>query len=302
MHTINGLIAAPYTPLKNNGSLHTDLVPKYSDFLKANNVKGAFINGSTGDFVSLTTNERKEILEAWSVHKTDDFKLIAHVGDTSLERSIDLTIHAKDKVDAIATLAPYYFKPATIPDLIHYLSEIAGVAPDLPFYYYHIPDLTGLHFDMLDLLEQLNNKIPNFAGIKFTKNNLIDYKLCLDYENNNYNILFGADEILVSSLVLGATGWVGSTYNHLAPLYTQIISAFQNNEIELAAQLQTKSMLFVKELASYGFSGAGKSFMKHLGVDCGPSRLPNKTLMDGDLLNITKKLDKIGLTPYFSKI
>ena len=302
MKEIKGLIAAPYTPLKQNGELNLDLIPKYATYLKNNQVKGAFINGTTGDFTSLSTNERMQVVDAWSDFKSDDFPIIAHVGDTSLDRSVILAKHARGKVDAIAALPPFYFKPGTINDLIEYLSIIARETPDLPFYYYHIPDLTNVNFDMIDFLEQVENRIPNLAGIKFTKNNLVDYILCKAYSNQKYNILFGADEMLLNGLPFGVQGWVGSTYNHLGPLYTEIIKAFNNNDMALATQLQIKSIQFIQILVNNSFSGAGKSIMKIIGLDCGPSRLPNKTLTDDTLEVIFKELEKKEITPYLGKI
>ena len=53
------LIAATYAPMYPDGTLKLDIIKTYGAFLKSNKVSGAFVNGSTGDFVSLSTNERK---------------------------------------------------------------------------------------------------------------------------------------------------------------------------------------------------------------------------------------------------
>ncbi|MDT0554023.1 dihydrodipicolinate synthase family protein [Urechidicola vernalis] len=300
---IKNLIAATYTPLKDDGSLNVDLVPRYNEFLKKNKVAGVFVNGSTGDFVSLTVDERKEIIEAWSKVKSDDFFVINHVGHTSLKVSKDLVTHCADKVDAISTLAPYYFTVPTLESLVEYCAEIAACAPHLPFYYYHIPVLSGADFSMLEFLKLAETKIPNLGGIKFTKNDVIDYRYCKNYKNGKYNILYGVDEMLLSSLPYEATGWVGSTYNHLAPLYYGIIEAFKLGDHTLASQLQTKSAQFVDELNGRGgFNGAGKSFMKVLGVDCGPCRYPHKTFSDEELSEVKKILTNSGIMDYTSKL
>jgi N-acetylneuraminate lyase len=155
---------------------------------------------------------------------------------------------------------------------------------------------------MHEFLELASKEIPNFAGIKFTNNNLIDYKYCKDFNKGVYNILFGFDEILLASLPLGAEGWVGSTYNHLAPLYLSIIEAFQNNDHTLAASLQEKSMKFVDILnAKGGFNGAAKSFMKVLGVDCGPSRFPHVTLSPKELEDAATALNALGIMDHISR-
>lgn len=299
---IENLIAATYTPLNEDGSLNLDILPDYKGFLKNNKVAGVFVNGSTGDFVSLTVEERKEMIDAWAIERSDDFFVFNHVGHTSLKVAKDLTKHCADKVDAISALAPYYFSVPSLESLVEYCAEIAACAPNIPFYYYHIPVLSGADFSMFEFLKMAEVKIPNLGGIKFTKNDVIDYRYCKDYKNGKYNILYGVDEMLLSSLPYDARGWVGSTYNHLAPLYYEVIEAFKNGDHALANQLQAKSAQFVDELNGRGgFNGAGKSFMRVLGLDFGPCRYPHKTFSDEELSEVKKILTDLGIMEYTSR-
>jgi len=298
---IKNLIAATYAPMHQDGSLNTSVIPDYHRFLVRNKISGVFMNGSTGDFVSLSTEERKNITTAWSKNKSSDLYLIDHVGDPSLKVAMDLATHAADKVDAIAVLAPYYFKLNSIEKLVHYCKEVAACAPDLPFYYYHIPVLSGANLNMLDFLKVASKEIPNLEGIKFTNNNLIDFLHCKHYADGKFNILFGFDEIFLSSLPLGADGWVGSTYNHMAPLYYKIKTLFEAGKMTEAAELQRKAIRFVEILDGYGgFNGVAKGFMKTFGIDCGPSRFPHATLGDDAYKGIKKELDAIGLLEHLS--
>jgi N-acetylneuraminate lyase len=301
MHLKN-LIAATYTPLQQDFRINLSAVKTYATFLKRNQVAGAFVNGSTADFVSLSTEERKLIIDAWSKDKPSDFYLINHVGHNNLREAIALTEHCADKVDAIAALAPFYFKLNSLEQLLEYCKQIALAAPKLPFYYYHIPVLTGANFKMHDFLKIATKEIPNFSGIKFSKNDLIDFKFCLNYNNSSSNILFGVDELYLSSLPLGAAGWVGSTYNHLAPLYHKIKEAFENKNNILAGELQGKAMRFVELLDQYGgYNGVAKGLMKTLGVDCGPSRFPHSSLNMQRYQQITEALEKEGIFQYTSR-
>ncbi|GAA5221675.1 dihydrodipicolinate synthase family protein [Membranihabitans marinus] len=300
---IKGLIAATYAPLNTDESLNLNLVPAYGDFLKRNAVSGCFINGSTGDFASLTVQERKDLFIAWAQNKPDDFYLINHVGHTSIKVAKELAQHsAQNKADAIAALSPFYFRLPSVSHLVEFCAQVANAAPDLPFYYYHIPVLAGAEFSMQEFLELAQDRIPNLAGIKYTYNNMVDFKYCLDYSNGKYDILFGIDEVFLSSLPFGAEGWVGSTYNHLAPLYHLIRKAYESGDQEKAANLQAKSMQFVDLLnARGGFNGAAKSFMKVLGMDCGPSRFPHVTLSVEELVEVEKELTDIGIIDYLSR-
>lgn len=298
---ISNLIAATYTPMNQDGSLNTGIISNYSQFLIKNKIAGVFMNGSTGDFVSLSTDERKEITLAWSNNKSPELYLIDHVGDPSLKVSKDLARYAADKVDAIAVLAPYYFKLNTIEKLVAYCKEVAASAPNLPFYYYHIPVLSGANLNMLDFLRVASKEIPQLAGIKFTNNNLIDYLHCKNFEGGKYNILFGYDEIFISSLPLGAAGWVGSTYNHLAPLYYKIRHLFEEGKMKEAAELQTKAIRFVEILDSKGgFNGVAKGFMKNFGIDCGPSRFPHSSPSDDVYTALNVELRELGILEHLN--
>lgn len=299
---MKNLIAATYAPMHENGALNLDLIGPYGEFLKRNKVEGAFANGSTGDFVSLSVQERKQLIEAWASDRPDDFFLVSHVGHNNLREAKELAAHSSGLVDAISALAPFYFRPKKLEVLLQYCKEIAASAPNIPFYYYHIPVLTGADFKMIDFLEMAHKEIPNFAGIKYTFVDFEDYRDCLAFDNGSQDILFGVDELLVSSLPLGAKGWVGSTYNHLSPLYYEIISLFHKGEGEKAKELQTKAVYFVETLDGMsGFNGAGKSFMRLFGLDMGPSRFPHNTMSDQQLTTALGLLEKEGLLPHFAQ-
>lgn len=298
---IKNLIAATYAPMNDDGSLNTEIIKEYGQFLRRNKVSGVFMNGSTGDFVSLSETERKKITQAWYENKSQDLFLIDHVGDPSLKVAKELATFAADKVDAIAVLAPYYFRLNSLDKLVQYCKEVAACAPNLPFYYYHIPVLSGANLNMLEFLKIASKEIPTLEGIKFTNNNLIDYLHCKNFENGKYNILFGFDEVFLSSLPIGADGWVGSTYNHLAPLYYKIKHLFETGRMKDAAMLQTKAIRFVEILDGYGgFNGVAKGFMKTYGIDCGPSRFPHSTLSDEVYEKINEELKETGLIEFLS--
>lgn len=276
-----GLIAAPFTPMHADGSINIDSIPAYYEFLKNNKVTGAFICGSTGEGVSMTTNEKKEVASAWAeATKNDkDFKVMLFLGGTSLADCKDLAVHAKAiGLYAISFTAPFYFKPANVDMLAAACAEIAAMVPEMPFYYYHIPVLTGVGFAMYDLLRAVDDKIPNFAGVKYTHEDFMDFLSCLHYNNGKYDMLWGRDENMLSALVLGTRGAVGSTFNYAAPLYYDLIAAFENNDLKQAQLLQQQSIDMIRLLGKYGGIATGKAFMKVVGVDCGEFRLPVKNM------------------------
>jgi N-acetylneuraminate lyase len=295
--TLSGLIAAPFTPMRGDGAINPDIIEPMARLLARNGVSGAFVCGTTGESLSLTEAERMEIAAAWVNAAPEGFRVVVHVGHDSLEVSKRLAHQAEELgAAAIGSMGPCFFKPASVAELAAYCRELAAEAPSTPFYYYHIPSLTGLSFNMVDLLTTAGDLIPTLAGVKFTAEDLMDFELCRALDGGRYNMLFGRDEILLAALTLGANGAIGSTYNFAAPLYTRIIQAFDAGDLDTARSLQRRSMEMIRTIqGSQGsFLAASKALMAGLGVDCGPARPPlqniERTELSGQLLPALRAL------------
>jgi N-acetylneuraminate lyase len=306
VHTkLQGLISAPFTPMHPDGSLNLALIPHYYDLLKSNGVTGAFICGSTGEGVSLTKEEKKAVAEAWAVCTKNDpaFSAMPLLGGTCIADAKELALHAQAiGLDAVSFTAPSYFKPANVDVLAACCKEIAAVVPDMPFYYYHIPVLTGVGFAMYDLLKAVDGLIPNFAGIKYTHEDFMDFLSCLQYKNGQYDMVWGRDENMLPALAIGTKASIGSTYNYAAPLYHALIDAFNNGDLPQAQILQQQSIDMIRLLGKYGGIATGKAYMKLIGLDCGSFRLPVKNMDAAAFEQFKKDVALLGFEQYSSKI
>jgi N-acetylneuraminate lyase len=305
MEHLEGLIAAPFTPMKADGTLNADLIPAYYRLLKDNGVKGAFICGSTGEGVSLSLAEKKMVAEAWAsaTQGDKDFKVMTLVGGTCLADAIELARHAQQTgLYAVSFTAPFYFKPATVQQLAICCKQIADAVPDMPFYYYHIPVLNGTGFAMYDLLQAVEGLIPNFAGIKYTHEDFMDFLSCLHFADGRYDMLWGRDENMLPALSLGARGAVGSTFNYAAPLYNALIEAFEQGNLKKAQALQQDSIDMIRLLGKYGGIATGKAYMKLIGLDCGAFRLPVKNMSDEQYLQFKQDAEQIKFSSFCSRI
>lgn len=300
---LTGLIAAPFTPMNEDGNINLSLIPAYYQFLKRNKVIGAFINGSTGEGVSQTKEEKKAVAEAWAAAtKGDsDFKVINLVGGTSILDSKEMAAHTQSiGLYATAFTAPFYFKPGSPQALADCCKEVAAAAPELPFYYYHIPVLTGCNVAMYDLVKAVNGSIPNFAGIKYTHEDFMDFLSCMYVDGGRYDMLWGRDENMLSALVLGSFGAVGSTYNYAAPLYYNMVEAFKSGDLVKARDLQQQSIDMIRLLGKYGGIATGKAYMKLVGMDCGGFRLPIKNMSAEQFEAFKKDVAAVGFDQFKS--
>ena len=294
MEKIKGLIDAPFTPFYANGEVNFEPIPAYAALLARNGLKGVFINGSSGEGYMLTEEERMQLAEAWMNAVPKDFKVIVHVGSTCVKSSRRLAEHAQ-KIGAwgIGAMAPPFPKVGRIEELVKYCEEIACGAPELPFYFYHIPAFNGAYLSMLDFLKAVDGRIPNFAGIKYTFESLYEYNRCRRYKEGKFDMLHGQDETILPCLAMGgAQGGIGGTTNFGRT--AGIIEAWQAGDLEKARELQNFAQDVIDVICHFrGNIVGGKRIMKLIGLDLGPNRTPFQNVTDEEEQQLRKELEEI---------
>ena len=297
---LKGLIPAPFTPFHPDITINPEVIPAYADRLKEDGVAGVFINGTTGEGLLLTMDERKTLSEAWIKHQTPDFRVIIHVGSTSIEDARDLTRHAASiGAHAVSTMAPLFLKPQNVKSLVEYCAIIASEIPEMPFYFYHIPQVTGVDFMMIEFLELAEREIPNLAGIKYSGTNIMDVLLCSDFNENKLEVIYGQDEKLLAGLAFGLEGAIGSTYNYMAGHYITLIRAFQDGDWKKAREYQLASAQLVRTMDQFGGGiRVGKRIMKEIGIDCGGLRSPGMTMTEREWEEFQSILMEYALEDY----
>ena len=304
MEKIKGLIDAPFTPFHEDGSLNLAPIPEYAALLARNGLKGVFINGSSGEGYMLTEEERMQLAEAWMAAVPEDFKVIVHVGITSVMSSRRLAEHAQ-KIGAwgIGAMATPFPKIGSIEQLCRYCEEIASAAPELPFYYYHIPAFNGAFLSMYDFLKAVDGRIPNFAGIKYTFESLYEYNRCRRYQNGKFDMLHGQDETILPCLAMGgAQGGIGGTTNYNGRCLTGILEAWKKGDLEKARQLQDFAQDVIDVICNFrGNIVGGKRIMKLIGLDLGPNRVPFMSVTEEEEQELRRQLEAIDFFSHCNK-
>ena len=296
------LIAPPHTPFDSNGHLNLDVVPQQAAHLRSVGVSAAFVCGSTGEGQSMTVAERMRLAEAWvAACQNSSLEVIVQVGHNCQPDAIALASHAADiGANAVSSLAPCYFKPTSVDDLIDFFAPIAGAASGLPFFFYDIPVLTGVSLSTVAFLQRGRERLPNLAGVKYTNNDMIQFQECIRFADGQFEIWFGCDEALLAGYALGARGAVGSTYNFAAPLYHRMIAAYDEGDERTARDLQAKSVALIRVCQSFGYSAAAKFVMSLVGIDCGSVRSPLRNLTDDEMKELRRKLERLNVLDFTS--
>jgi N-acetylneuraminate lyase len=272
------------------------VIRSYADWLCQNGVNSVFVNGTTGESLSLTVGERQSALEAWLKESAGRLTVIAHVGCESIRDTCELAQHAQRRgADAIAVMPTTFFRPSSLEHLIRYLSVVAEAAPSLPLFYYHIPSMTGVNFNMEEFLDAVGSRLPTLRGIKYTSLDLHQLGRCVVHSRGKYSMLYGCDQQLLGALVLGCTSAVGSTYNYMGKLNNRLLAAVCRSDMETARLEQRRSQAVITLLEKYGgHAGVAKEFMRLCGVDLGPPRLPLLPLLPDQAAELQSSLHNIG--------
>jgi N-acetylneuraminate lyase len=292
-----GLCTATHTPFQPDGSLNLAVVERQAAFLRSHGITSVFIGGTTGESSSLTAAERAELNDRWAVvGPATGIDVVVHVGANCLTEAAQLAAHAeKNQAKAVSMIAPSYFKPRTLADLVASCAMVAKAAARTPFYYYDIPGMTGIGgFPVDEFLQAASPIIPNLAGVKYSHPDLEAMRRAQKLEGGRFDLPYGIDERFLAALRAGATAGVGSTYNFNPGPLLRAIAAHGIGDAGQAETEQAKVQPVVDILAKRGYMGAAKALMGHLGVPLGPARLPNGNPDAAEIKLMLGELEAIG--------
>lgn len=288
------LIAAPHTPFHPDGSLNLPVIDRQAEHLLRSGVTDVFVCGTTGEGLSLTSAERRAVTERWV--RAGGLTVITHVGHASQREAAELARHAVGAgALAVASVPPFYHKPADEAAAVEWLAVVAAAAPEVMCFFYDIPSVTGVRLRTDMLMRLAADRIPTFGGVKFSNPDMVLLQECLAAAADGCGrVLFGCDEMLLAAIALGVDGAVGSTYNFMAPLYRRMLDAVAADDGPTARRLQARSVAVVRVLERFGGLAAGKAAMGLAGVDCGPVRPPLAPLDPGAVERLRQGLEAAG--------
>jgi N-acetylneuraminate lyase len=298
MHRLTGLIAATFTPMHADGSLWLERVPEVVDLLIARGIDGLYVCGSTGEGPLLSGAERRAVADAYLAAARGRVPVVVQVGHASLVEARELAAHAQAAgADAISATPPTYFRPSGLGGVVDAMAAVAAGAPDLPFFYYHIPSITGVQVDVTELLPHAAERIPSLAGVKFSAATVHEFAT-LDLER--FQVLFGVDEMLLSGLVAGAHGAVGSTFNLIPGSFRRVLAALDLGDVAGARDAQRRATAIVRRLVRDRPLPFLKAAMALAGLPVGPTRAPLAAATPAELAALRDDLAAAGYLEAFA--
>ncbi|XP_041767803.1 N-acetylneuraminate lyase A-like [Anopheles merus] len=272
-----GLMAPVFTPYTNNNEkVNINAIEPYVELLKANHVNGVLVNGTTGEGMLMTTEERMLVTEAWQRScKKHGITIMIQIGGAAYPDVVQLAQHASNMdVDAVLCLPELYFKPKSCEQLVTYLKGVAMHCPTTPFFYYHIPMFTDVNLHMPTFLDRAEKEIANFRGIKYTSGDLEQGSSCL---KEGRTIFLGADTILCGAVAAGFDSFIMTTINICPEAALEIIAAMDRGAVADAREKQRLLNARIAEILAHGdwVSAMKKAFRERFpSIEVGTTRPP----------------------------
>lgn len=245
-----GLMAPTFTPFNEKNLVNYDVIEPYAKLLKSKGIPAVLINGTSGEGMSLTVDERKKVTSEWSrVCKKFDILLMVQIAGCAFVDTVELAKHAASlNVDGVLCLPELYFKPKSIEKLVDYLSDLSLYCPDIPLYYYHIPKFTEVDLPMANFMKLARSRIPSFSGIKFSSGDLEQALPCLKHGQ----VFLGPNTILAGAITLGFTNAIMTSLNVKPKISFKILEFLEEGKIVEAREQQMMLNDYLEETMKKG--------------------------------------------------
>ena len=288
---IEGSIVALITPMDEQGEVDYDGLERLITFHLSEKTDALLVLGTTGESSTLSSEEEEEILR-FTVEKVNGkVPVIAGAGTNATKKTIErVNRFAELGADQVLVITPYYNKTSDAGLLAHF-TAIADQSP-VPIILYNVPSRTGMTIP-IQVLERLA-KHPKIIGIKEASGD-ISYVMAVARLLNEAFVLYsGNDDMILPVLSVGGSGVISVWANVRPKQVHDLVSAFNNGNIEKAQAIQLEALPLIHALFSETNPIPVKAAMEILGLPAGPLRLPLVSLAEEKKEQLARLLEVKG--------
>ena len=258
MIRMKGVTIPVVTPFTADEAVDTEVLANLVDYLIENGIDSVYPNGTTGEMLKLTVDERKLVAKTCIDASNGRIPVFVQVGAPTLRDTLELAEHAIDIGAAgIGVVTPQFFGVNHREMVNFYVSVAKAVPSDFPVYLYNIPQCAGN-----DLTPAAVNEIlaaaGNVVGIKYSYPDFIRFNQYLACGNGDFDVIVGPDKLFLPGLAIGCVGVVsGCSQCHPYP-FVEVYRRFMAGDMKGAQEAQRQAV----ELADIVKAGANMGYFK----------------------------------------
>lgn len=278
MNQLRGTFVVCITPMTPDQKIDFEAFKRNIDWFIDSGVPGVCLLGGTGEFLSLTKEERLEVVETMIPYINKRIKCIIGTAAESTQETIEYSCHAEaNGADGVMIINPYYARPTREELKSHY--QKVSDAINIPIMLYNNPAHTGVDMD-----PSLIAELSEIENVKYVKDATGDVKRLLSIQrlsNENINIFCGGEDVVYENFLLGAVGWICVCGNIIPKEATKLFELVQQGKIAEAKILYERMFPLLEILENKPSPiQQVKYAMELIGYDSGPARAPRQDLPD----------------------
>lgn len=291
MTRLKGIFTPNLVPLDEKGDIHEPQLRRYTDWLIERGVHGLYPNGSTGEFLRFTVEERRRIIAIMADQARGRVPILAGAAEANVRETIGACEYYHSLgVRAVAIVSPFYYKlsPASV---YAYFSEIARHSP-IDITLYNIP----MFASPIDVptVRRLAEECPRVVAIKDSSGDLphmIRMIQAVRPHRPEFSFLTGWDAALMPMLLIGCDGGTNATAGVVPELTRKLYDLTLAGQLDAARELQYKLVtLFDAMLYSADFPEGFRAAVKLRGFDMGRGRQPLSVGQQVDISTLSNTL------------
>ena len=279
MKKFNGTGVALVTPFKKDGEVDYSALEKLVEFQIQNGVNYLVVQGTTGESVTLTDQEKISVLQFVIEINKERLPIVLGIGGNNTNLVIEqINQFSNYKIDGILSVSPYYNKPSQEGIYAHY--KALSKASSLPIILYNVPGRTSSNISP-DTTLKLANECENIVAIKEASGNLEQIMQIILHKPDGFLVISGDDALTLPHLAIGGDGVISVVANAFPKRFSTMVSSILKGDLDLAKQKHYELFEIIKYLFADGNPGGIKYVLKLINICEDNMRLP--------LVNINEK-------------
>lgn len=291
---LKGIFPALVTPFATDGAIDEAVLGSFVSRLVAAGVGGLVPCGSTGEFTTLSVEERRRVVEIVVKAADGAVPVVPQTGALTTAEAVDLSRHAEDAGAAAVMVVPPFYEPPGWEDLLAHYAAVAG-AIEIPVMVYNIPAASGVRMTA----ERLDELVA-IPGVAYLKDSSADAALMtqlLQEFGDRLGIFNGADTLSFLALAAGVEGVVWGAANFIPELTVELYrSLAYDKDLDAARAVWARIWPVCHVLESTNYASAVKTACELAGVPAGPTRAPVRLLGSEDRKRLAAALAGAGVS------
>jgi 4-hydroxy-tetrahydrodipicolinate synthase len=272
------------TPFNQDMQIDFDALASLVEYQIDNGTDFLVVQGTTGESPTLSKSEKMDVLNEVIEINEGRCKIVYGVGGNNTAAVAESLADLPKGVDGILSVSPYYNKPIQKGIVAHY--KIVADSTDLPIILYNVPGRTGSNVAPETTLELA--EVRNIVAVKEASGNMEQIMQIIKYRPSGFGVLSGDDNLTMPLIAAGADGVISVVANAFPALFSTMVHAAMNGELELARAAHYKLFDITKMFFEQGNPGGVKAALAHMQLMDEYMRLPLFPVSD----ELRKRIEK----------